>query len=107
MQPEQLNAELAKLAKKIMPSGYAVYPGEAYWSKRHGHAGSDMIVRALEKAKKLGFVSAGYANDGTPDGSAVNNGSAFKHQDGWSLTSHSHYGGVAYDNSFSMTLKML
>jgi hypothetical protein len=75
------------------------------WSKRHGHAGGRMIARALEKAKALGFVPGKFGSFGTPDGSVMGSKSFWHHPDGWELEEYSSYGCVAYDNSFSMTLR--
>jgi len=110
-----LHTDPAKVAKQIMPAGterertYAStgpeYTNNFRWSKRHGHAGGRMIERAIEKAKALGFVEGPYGGFNTPDGSVVGHKSKMSHPDGWELEHYASYGCVAYDNSFSMTLK--
>ena len=110
-----LHTDPAKVAKQIMPAGterertYArtgpEYTNNFRWSKRHGHAGARMIERAVEKAMLLGFVPGKYGNHGTPDGSYIGSTGVYSHPDGWELTTCATYGCVAYDNSFSMSLK--
>ena len=110
-----LHTDPAKVAKQIMPAGterertYAStgpeFTNNFRWSKRHGHAGGRMIERAVEKAMLLGFVPGKYGNHGVPDGSYVGSTGTYHHPDGWELTTCATYGCVAYDNSFSMSLK--
>jgi len=110
-----LHSDPAKVAKQIMPAGterertYAsagpAYTNRFTWRKNHGHAGGRMIERALEKAKALGFVPGKFGHFGSPDGSVMGSKSFWHHPDGWELEEYSSYGCVAYDNSFSMTLK--
>lgn len=110
-----LHTDPAKVAKQIMPAGterqrtYArtgpEFSNNFSWRKRHGHAGGRMIERAVEKARALGFVSGPYGCFNTPDGSVMGHKGQLHHPDGWELTHNSSYGCVAYDNSFSMSLK--
>jgi len=104
-----LNKEPVKLAKSIMPAGFKddTWSGSPAfsWYKRHGHAGRNMIERAVGKAKKLGFVSGKFGCHGTPDGSVMGSSEVFHHPEGWEMLTSSSYGCVAYDNSFSITLR--
>lgn len=102
-----LHSEPTKVAKQILPAGYVAgyYPGTFSWNKRHGHAGGRMIERALDKAKALGFVQGKFNGFNSPDGNVVGSKSYWHHPDGWELEEYSSYGCVAWDNSFSMTLR--
>ena len=110
-----LHSDPAKVAKQIMPAGtergFDFVKGERVptnnfsWRKRHGHAGGRMIERAVEKAMLLGFVPGPWGGFNTPDGSVIGHKSKLHHPDGWELEHYASYGCVAYDNSFSMTLK--
>jgi hypothetical protein len=102
-----LHTDPKKVAKQIMPAGteHCPYTGNFTWRKRHGHAGGRMIGRAIDKAKELGFVNGKFGTFNTPDGSVMGSKSYWHHPDGWELEEYSSYGCVAYDNSFSMTLK--
>jgi hypothetical protein len=79
-----------------------------HWRKRHGHAGSNMIYRCVEKAVKAGFVRLTASLGGTPDGSYTSSGTTYtKTVNGVvvaTLVTHSNYGVTSYENSFSMTL---
>jgi len=103
-----LHTDPKKVAKQILPAGHIGYsydPNRFDWSKRHGHAGGRMIERAIDKAKALGFKDGTWDNFNSPDGSVMGSKSTMYHPDGWELSYYSSYGCVAYDNSFSMTLK--
>jgi hypothetical protein len=102
-----LHTDPKKVAKAIMPAGFTTgyYPGIYTWRKAHGHAGGRMIERALDKARALGFVDGAHQDFNTPDGSVIGSKSKMHHPDGWELEHYSSYGCVAYDNSFSMTLR--
>ena len=106
-----LHKDPAKVARAIMPAKHTggVYDGIGcyQWYKRGGHAGSTQIVRSIEKATSLGFVRGKYSPTGTPDGSFVGHQEAYSHPDGWELTYSTNYGCVAYDNSFSMSLRQI
>lgn len=97
--------DAAKLAKKILPAGHRASENSASWYKRSGHAGRGMIDKALERAKKLGFVPGKWDNHAVPDGSYMGSSQVFHHPDGWELSYYATYGCVAYDNSFGMDLK--
>lgn len=102
----------AKVAKQILPAGFTDYTwgsplANFYWRKPHGHAGGRMIDHALDKARALGFVSGPYGCFNTPDGSVMGHKGKLHHPDGWELEHYSSYGCVAYDNSFSMSLKQV
>ena len=104
-----LHTDPKKVAKSILPAGFTDYTFSGLpnfnWRKSHGHAGGRMIERALDKAKALGFVSGPYGCFGNPDGSVMGHKGKYHHPDGWELEHYSSYGCVAYDNSFSMSLK--
>lgn len=105
-----LHTDPKKVAKQILPAGFGDYTYGALvpnfaWRKRHGHAGGRMIERALVKARALGFVNGPYGCFNTPDGSVMGHKGKMHHPDGWELEHYSSYGCVAYDNSFSMSLK--
>lgn len=105
-----LHTDPKKVAKQILPAGHIGYsyePNRFDWSKRHGHAGGRMIERALDKAKALGFVQGKFNGFNSPDGNVVGSKSYWHHPDGWELEEYSSYGVVAYDNSFSMSLKQV
>lgn len=106
-----LHKDPAKVARAIMPAKYTggVYEGIGHyqWYKRGGHAGSNQIARAIEKATALGFVRGKFSHTGTPDGSHMGHKDVYSHPDGWELTSNTSYGCVAYDNSFGMSLKQI
>lgn len=104
-----LHTDPGKVAKQILPSSFVdhTYGGPVHfeWRKRHGHAGRNMIERALDKAKALGFVPGPYGGFHSPDGNVIGSKGKYHHPDGWELDYYMFYGVVAYDNSFSMTLK--
>lgn len=102
-----LHTDPKKVAKQILPAGteHCTYTGNFNWRKRHGHAGGRMIERAIDKAKALGFVEGPYGGFNNPDGSVIGHKSKMSHPDGWELEHYASYGCVAYDNSFSMTLR--
>lgn len=102
-----LHTDPKKVAKQILPAGaeHCPYTGNFSWRKSHGRAGGGMIERAIDKAKALGFVAGPYGCFNTPDGSVMGHKGKMHHPDGWELTAVSSYGCVAYDNSFSMSLK--
>jgi len=102
-----LHTDPKKVAKSILPAGFtdSYHPGHFSWRKSHGHAGGRMIERAIDKAKALGFVAGPYGCFNTPDGSVIGHKGKMHHPDGWELEHYSSYGCVAYDNSFSMSLR--
>jgi len=106
---KQLHTDPSKVAKQILPSGFTDYTFGGLpnfnWRKSHGHAGGRMIERAIDKATLLGFVAGPYGGFNTPDGSVIGHKGKMHHPDGWELEHYSSYGCVAYDNSFSMSLK--
>lgn len=101
----QFAQRMRAMAKKFMPSGFDVSrSGEsATWSKRGGHAGLNIIARAVEKALTLGFKQGDHSYGGSPDGSTTGSGTTYTHPEGWILKT-SYYGQTAYSNYFSMTL---
>jgi hypothetical protein len=113
MEPQMtLHTDPKKVAKQILPAGFTDYTfgsplANFRWRKAHGHAGGRMIERALDKARALGFVSGPYGSFGNPDGSVMGHKGKMHHPDGWELEHYSSYGCVAYDNSFSMSLKQV
>lgn len=105
----ELHKDPKKVVKQIMPAGTQdlTFDGlpSFYWRKRSGHAGGRMIERAIDKAKALGFKDGSWDNFNSPDGSVMGSKSKMYHSDGWELEYYSSYGCVAYDNSFSISLK--
>lgn len=106
---KQLHTDSSKVAKQILPAGFNDYTygkePNFYWRKAHGHAGRGMIERTLDKAKALGFKPGPYGCFNSPDGNVMGSQGKYHHSDGWELEFCMSYGVVAYDNSFSMTLK--
>ena len=102
-----LHTDINKVAKQILPAGHNAYGNSANWYKRGGHAGRNMIERAVEKATKLGFKDGPWNSFNSPDGNVVGSKSVMHHPDGWELSYYSSYGCVAPDNSFGMTLKQV
>lgn len=108
-----LHTDPSEVAKQILPAGFTdcTHGGPLAnfnWRKRHGFGGAGMIERALKKAFALGFVFEPNGCFNTPDGIiVVGYKGKMHHPDGWELEHHSSYGCVAYDNSFSMSLKQV
>lgn len=106
---KQLHTDPSKVAKQILPSGFVDYTYGGLpnfnWRKAHGHAGRNMIERAIDKATLLGFKPGPYGSFNSPDGNVMGSKGQMHHPDGWELEYYSSYGVVAYDNSFSMSLK--
>ena len=100
---KQVVQDIQFFAKKIMPATTEVYETQACWSKRHGHAGSNMIEKMREKAAKLGFVAQKESSSLSPDGYHANYADTIVHPDGHTIRFWSHYGVTAWENSFSAT----
>jgi hypothetical protein len=93
------------LLKKVMPAGSIITDEGAVWQKRHGHAGSTMVCKLRERAMNAGFVAGDYDHVGTPCGTTMGHTHRMKHPDGWLLESSMLFGAVAYDNSYSASIK--
>ncbi len=75
------------------------------WHKRGGYA--DKVLEKLHASLRTKrWKAAGRNGSGTPDGSFIGHGEAFE-RNGWRLTIHETYGGVKWDNSFSIELKLI
>lgn len=109
---KQLHTDPKKVAKQILPAGFTDYTfgsplANFNWRKAHGHAGARMLERAVEKAMLLGFVPGPWGGFNSPDGNVIGHKSKMHHPEGWELEHYASYGVVAYDNSFSMSLKQV
>ena len=75
------------------------------WSKRGGYA--DNVLRPVYDALKhetLGFKKVDHQSSNTPDGSHFNERPIYSNGK-FDLVINEHLGGVAYENSYSITLR--
>lgn len=104
MDPKQFQ----KLAKQLkLPPGGHFYGKSWSWDKHHGHAGAKILDRVREAAQMAGWQSDPVTDHGSPDGSVVGRGRGLVSPEGHVLMTRSSYGATAYDNTFSINLKLM
>ena len=78
------------------------------WRKESGYAGEKTIERMRKQAEDAGWKRGREMDDAHPDGSWVARGDVYVSPDGQiEMSYYSHYGATSYDNSFSITFKMV
>lgn len=108
---EEVN--LKKLLKQNgvtkLPSGMSSRrDGLLEWRKEHGYAGEKTIERMRKQVEDAGWKRGREMDDAHPDGSWVARGDVYVSPDGRiEMSYYSHYGVTSYDNSFSITFKMV
>ena len=103
-------AALSPYQKKLiasMPKGKGFRLGHkgAFWSKKGGHAGTDIIRDFHQKVQKMGFKDARTKMHATPDGSNIGDGTTYSDKDGNTFNVSVNYGNTQYDNWYSIDLK--
>jgi hypothetical protein len=92
-----------------LPSGMSSRRnGLLEWRKEHGYAGEKTIDRMRQQAEAAGWKRGGGMDDAHPDGSWVARGDVYVSPDGQiEMSYYSYYGATSYDNSFSITFKLV
>lgn len=92
-----------------LPSGMSSRrAGTLEWSKDGGYAGEKTIDRMRQQAEAAGWKQGREMDDAHPDGSWVARGDVYVSPDGQiEMSYYSYYGATSYDNSFSITFKMV
>lgn len=97
-------AELKRLAKALkLPSSTTFKNKEAFWKKRGGLAGDDILRKVSNSAIAAGFKEVDYDTDGRPDGGYVGNTWVYA-KESWTLTLHNWFGAIPSENSYSISL---
>ncbi len=104
--PTPSYSKTAKSAIKAMPAGTTGRGNRFGWSKKGGYAGEKSISKTVAKMKALGFVAEDSHQGNHPDGSWVASGTKYRHPEGHSLRTNSHYGAVKSENHFSIELNI-
>lgn len=92
-----------------LPSGMSSRrDGLLEWRKERGYAGEKTIDRMRQQAEAAGWKRGREMDDAHPDGSWVASGDVYVSPDGQiEMSYYSYYGATSYDNSFSITFKMV
>lgn len=76
------------------------------WEKRGGHP-DKTIARICGLLADAGFRERDRSGSGTPDGYHVWSGTEYRHPLGLVATLSTHYGAVAQQNNFSLTVRVV
>ena len=92
-----------------LPSGMSSRrDGLLEWRKERGYAGEKTIERMRKQVEDAGWKRGREMDDAHPDGSWVARGDVYVSPDGQiEMSYYSHYGATSYDNSFSITFKLV
>jgi len=105
---EAENPEIKALAKKLkFPAGTTFHSGEASWSKRGGHAGTNMVDKVMKNAEALGWKREFKQSTHPAYDHVSNKNMLFDPEGFYQLEGSEFYGNTAAYNSYSLRLKFL
>jgi hypothetical protein len=104
--------DITQVVKQLrMPAGTRFSGQSARWEKHRGHGGANQVDRVMDRARELGWRDPDPANRGSsssPDGEVVNYFNTLTSPDNeWTLSYNKHYGVVAGENSFSLSISQI